>query len=142
MSAFAEYSHTIVSIAVFALMTLLLAPLSAARKQKEGLVVGSTPAADYGNPTYRWYRAHLNASETIGVFTGVAVAAMLAGASPFWVNLAASLFLASRIGHAIVHVAGIGRPDFGPRSILYTVGWLMCIVLAVLAVLAAFSGAG
>ena len=142
MNAFDAYSHAIVSIALFGLITLLLAPLSAVRKQKDGLVAGAAPASDYSNPTYRWYRAHLNASETIGVFTGMVAAAILAGAAPFWVNLAASLFLVSRIGHVIVHVGGIGPANFGPRTFLYVFGWLMCIVLGLLAIFAAFSGSG
>lgn len=138
MEQFADYAHAIVSVAAFALIGLLLAPLSAARKAKEKMEPGETPKADYNNPTYRWARAHQNAAEMIGLFSAVTFAAMLAGASAFWVNLLASVFLVSRIAMAIVHVQGIGNPQQGPRTLLYVLGWACCVVLGLFAIVAAF----
>ena len=50
----------------------------------------------------------------------------------------ASVFLLIRIAMAVIHVQGIGKPSGGVRSIVFTVGWAISIILAVLAIIAAF----
>ena len=138
MEQFAEYGHAIVSVAAFALIGLILSPVSAARKANEQMEPGAMPKEDYSSLTYRLCRAHQNAIEMVGLYTAVTFAAILAGASPFWVNLLASLFLASRIIMAFVHIQGIGKPQQGPRTLLYVVGWACCVVLGILAIVAVF----
>jgi uncharacterized MAPEG superfamily protein len=138
MEPFAAYGHAIVSVALFALITLVIGPLSAMQKAKAGVAPGAAPAPDYGDPVYRAYRAHQNAVENAGLFTAVTLAAILAGSAPFWVNLFASIFLVARILHLVIHLRGIGSPDMGPRSFAYVAGWLMCILLGVMAVVAVF----
>ncbi|MCR9114265.1 MAG: MAPEG family protein [Rhodobacteraceae bacterium] len=137
---FAQYGHAITSLAAVALMTLLLGPFSAMRKTALGLAPGAEPPADYGNAAYRWHRAHGNLTESLGAFTAVTLAAILAGVSPVWVNLLASGFVAVRLLLAVVHIKGIGKPDMGVRSFTYVAGWLMCLCLAVMAILKVFSG--
>ncbi|MEP2030081.1 MAG: MAPEG family protein [Paracoccaceae bacterium] len=138
MEQFAEYGHAIVSVAAFALIGLILSPISAARKANEQMEPGAMPKEDYSNLTYRMCRAHQNAVEMAGLFTAVTIAAILAGASPFWVNLLAALFLVSRIIMAFVHIRGIGKPQQGPRTLLYVLGWACCVILAILAIFAVF----
>lgn len=140
MEQFSLYGHAIVAMAAIGAMQLIMSPLSAMQKTKLGLAPGANPEQEYGSATYRWHRAYGNLAETVGAFVAVTVAAMLAGASPFWVNLLASVFLISRIVMAVVHVKGIGKPDGGARSIAYVVGWAACIGLALLAVFNAFAG--
>lgn len=137
MEQFSAYSHAIVSLAVFAILGLLISPIAAARKSGEGVTAGSMPAADYGNLTYRINRAYLNAAEMAGFFALVTIAAILAGASPFWVNWLASIFLISRLAVAFVHIRGIGAQNMGPRTMLFVLGWACCVVLALLAIFAA-----
>ena len=137
MDQFAAYGHSIVAMALMGLMTLVLSPLSAMRKTALGLAPGSTPDADYANAAYRWHRAYSNAAETVGTFALVTLAAILAGAAPFWVNLFASVFVVARIVMLAVHLRG-GKADMGARSFAYVAGWLMCIFLAIMAVLAVF----
>lgn len=139
MTQFAHYGHAIVSMAGFALLTLAIGPFAGIRKAKDGVVSGSAPTPDYANPTYRLWRAHLNATEIMGVFVAATMAAILAGAPPFWVNLAASLFFVSRIAHAVIHIAGIGAPSYGPRTFLFIFGWFMCASLAVMAIFSVFT---
>lgn len=138
MEQFSDYGHAIVALAVFAMMGLILGPLSAARKSGEGIEAGAMPPADYTNPTYRLSRAYMNAMELCGLFTAVTVAAILAGANPFWVNLLASVFLASRVVVAFVHIRGIGKPNLGPRSMIFTIGWLCALAMGGFAIVAAF----
>ena len=138
MEQFAPYAHAIVALAGMAILTLLMSPLSAMRKTSDGLAPGCQPEANYENATYRWHRAYSNLTETTGSFALVVAAAILSGADPFWVNLLASAFLASRILLIVVHVKGIGKPHMGVRSFTYVFGWVMCLGLAALAILAVF----
>lgn len=138
MEPFAAYSHAIMSLAVFAILGLVLGPVSAARKAGEGVEAGAMPVPDYSSATYRLSRAYMNAVELCGMFTAVTVAAILAGAIPFWVNLLTLVFLASRVAVAVVHIGGFGKANRGTRSFIFIVGWACCIALALLAIIAAY----
>ncbi len=141
MEAFAQYGHALVALAGLAVVQFVLSPLSALRKTAAGLAPGAQPPADYADPCYRWHRAYSNLTESFGAFVAVTVAAILAGAAPFWVNLFASLFFVLRVVLAAIHIGGYGRPDAGLRSITYVAGVLMCLCLAFLAFKAVlFSG--
>jgi uncharacterized MAPEG superfamily protein len=139
MEQFAEYGHAIVSLAIFPLVGLLLGPVAAARCTAAGYAPGEVPKADYGDASYRLMRAYLNAMEMTGMFTAVTVAAILAGASAWWVNLLASIFLLSRVLVAVIHIGGLGKPNMGPRSIVFVIGWACCLILAIMAVVAVLS---
>lgn len=138
MEQFAEYGHAIFAVAATAIFGLILSPLSALRKQKIGLAPGCEPEADYSSSVYRWHRTYCNLAETMGFFAATVIAAILAGASPFWVNLFASIFFISRLVLAFVHIQGIGKAHTGVRSFTYVAGWAMCILLAVMAIVAVF----
>lgn len=140
MEPFAAYGHAIVAMAGVAILTLILSPLSAMKKTAKGLAPGSQPEADYSDACYRWHRTYANLAENVGTFAAVTVAAMLAGANPYWVNLLAAAFLVIRLVLAFVHIKGIGKPDMSVRSFIYVAGWLVCLVLAIMAILAAFAG--
>ncbi|MFM1815882.1 MAG: hypothetical protein RLZ98_2577 [Pseudomonadota bacterium] len=141
MDQFSEYAYAIASMAGFVLLTLAIGPFAAGRKARDGLVSGASPTPDYSDLTYRLWRAHLNASEMMGVFVAATVSAILAGAAPSWVNIIAVLFFLSRIAHAVVHIAGVGAADYGPRTYLFIFGWFMCAFLALMAIFAVFGGA-
>ncbi len=136
MEDFAAYGHAIVAMAGTAIFGLVLSPLSAMRKSAIGLAPGCQPEADYTSAVYRWHRTYANLSETMGYFVACTVAAILAGASPFWVNLFASIFFVSRLVLAVVHIKGLGKPDMSTRSFVYVAGWLMCILLGLMAIFA------
>ena len=136
MEQFAEYGHAIVAMAVTAMFGLLVNPLSAVAKLNKGMVSGATPSEDYADKTYRFNRAYLNLTEIMGFFVAVTVAAILAGASPSWVNWLASIFFLARVLHFVVHYGGIGPMNFGPRTIIFTIGWACCLIMGVLAIAA------
>ena len=138
MEAFAEYGHALASIAIWAIVVMILGPFSAAKKPGAGLVPGETPQADYANPLFRFERAHINTAETLAVFVAVVVAAMLAGVSSFWVNWLASLSLLCRLVMIFIHIKGIGRPAQGPRTALFVLSWAMHVALAVMTLVAVF----
>ncbi len=138
MEQFAEYAHAIVSVAVWALLVLILNLISVLPKAGLGLAPGETPKADYADKVYRTERSYVNSVESLAIMVAVVGAAILAGASPFWVNLLASIALLSRIAMVFVHIKGIGKPVQGPRTILFVVGWAMQILIALMAIFAAF----
>ncbi|MBO9450253.1 MAPEG family protein [Tropicibacter sp. R16_0] len=138
MEGFAEYSHAIASLVLFTLVVLALSPFSALAKAGKGLAPGATPEQDYSDKAYRLNRAYLNGTETLPAFVAVTVAAMLAGASPFWVNLLASVVLVSRIIMLVIHLRGIGQPNNGPRSVFYVLGWACMVALGIMALVAVF----
>jgi uncharacterized MAPEG superfamily protein len=140
MEQFSAYGHAIVAMAAVGMMHMIMGPLSAMKKTKLGLAPGATPEQDYDSATYRWHRAYGNLSETVGTFVAVTVAAMLAGANPFWVNLLAAVFFLSRIVMAVVHIKGIGGADMSVRSFTYVAGWAMCLILGLMAIVNGFAG--
>ena len=136
MEPFLAYGHAIVAMAATALFGLLVNPFTAVAKMNKGQAAGGTPAEDYGDRTYRFNRAYLNLTEIMGFFVAATVAAILAGADPSWVNWLAAIFFVARVAHFLVHFAGIGPMNFGPRTVIFVVGWGCCLILAILAILA------
>jgi uncharacterized MAPEG superfamily protein len=138
MEAFEAYGHAIVALALTVLLWAAIGPVSAVMKEKVGAAPGGSVPEDYATPAYRWQRAYANLTESLPAFAAAVLIAMLAGASPFWINLFAALFLVGRIAMAVVHVQGLGKPSGGLRSILYSVGWLATILIALFAAVAVF----
>ncbi|WP_120635903.1 MAPEG family protein [Ruegeria sp. EL01] len=138
MDVFGLYSHAIASLVIFTLIVLFMSPFSALAKAGKGLAPGATPEQDYSDKAYRMNRAYLNGTETLPAFLTVTLAAILLGASPFWVNLLASVALVARIVMLVVHLQGLGKPTSGLRSTFYVIGWVCMIALGVMALVAAF----
>lgn len=137
MEVYAEYSHAIASMVIFTLIILALSPFSALAKAGKGLAPGATPDQNYSDQAYRLNRAYLNGTETLPAFLTVTVAAILLGASPFWVNLLASVALIARIVMLFIHMRGIGKPHSGLRSVFYVIGWTCMVVMGLMALVAA-----
>ncbi|UAB89769.1 MAPEG family protein [Ruegeria sp. SCSIO 43209] len=138
MEVYAEYSHAIAALVIFTLIVLFMSPFSALAKAGKGLAPGATPDQDYSDRAYRLNRAYLNGTETLPAFLTVTVAAILLGASPFWVNLLASVALLARVVMLVIHLRGIGKPHSGVRSVAYVVGWACMFILGLIALVAAF----
>jgi uncharacterized MAPEG superfamily protein len=138
MEPFDAYGHALASVALFALIVMVFSPLSAIEKGKKGLAPGAEPKADYADRTYRLHRVFANGTDSLTIFAAVTVVAILAGASPFWVNLLASLTLVARGVMIVLHVGAIGQPHNGPRSFAYVAGMICMFALAALGLVAAF----
>lgn len=137
MDGFAAYGHTLVTLALWGLMMIVLSALSTRGRDPARRCDCGKPKRDYSDPVYRRERAFQNAIETTPAFLSVTLAAMLAGASPATVNWLASLFLIARIAMAYVHIQTENQPW---RSALFSVGWLCIILLALVAIYAVFFG--
>lgn len=138
MEQFAEYGHAIVALAATALFGLLINPLTAVAKMNKGHAAGGSPAEDYGDKLYRFNRAYLNLTENMGFFVAATAAAILAGADATWVNWLAAIFFVARIAHFVVHYAGVGPMNFGPRTFIFVVAWGCCVILSLMAIVAVF----
>ncbi|KMK67068.1 MAPEG family protein [Puniceibacterium sp. IMCC21224] len=134
MGLFPEYSHAIASLAVWALIVIVLSGVSISGKAVARCDCGK-PRRDYADPVYRRDRAFQNALETSAPFLAATIAAILAGAPPFWVNLMASIFVVSRVAMAVVHIGTEIQPL---RSAFYGISWLCILVTAILTFVAVF----
>ncbi|OAN79330.1 hypothetical protein A8B82_08045 [Sulfitobacter sp. EhC04] len=117
---FDAYGHAILSLALWSVVCLVLGMVATRGKNAENTCTCGHPKRDYSNVVYRRGRAFANAMEISGPFIGATVAAILAGADPFWVNLLASVFLVSRIAVAVVH---IGTEIQALRSAVWMIGF-------------------
>tara|TARA_R110002012_G_scaffold31379_2_gene94061 strand:- start:209 stop:616 length:408 start_codon:yes stop_codon:yes gene_type:complete len=135
MEIFAAYSHALASLALWGVMVSVLGALSTRGRSAENRCDCGKPKRNYDDPVYRSERAFMNAVETSGPFISVAVAAILLGASPFWVNLFASVFIVARLAMAFVHIRTTNQPM---RSAFFLVGLICLLALAILALAAAF----
>lgn len=136
MEAFDTYSHAIAALALWSILVMVLAALSTVGRTEQDRSASGKPKRNYANAWYRRERAFANAVESSGPFIAATVAAMLAGAAPFWVNLLASLFILARFFMAIVHIRTENQPL---RSAGFTVGLICVAAMAVMALVAAIS---
>ncbi|WP_055084839.1 MAPEG family protein [Jannaschia donghaensis] len=135
MEHIAPYAHALASLGGWAILMVILL-IASAFGTPRGRTESGHPVRDYSDPAYRRSRAFLNAIEISGPFIAATLAAILVGASPLLVNIFASVFLASRVGMAIVHIATEIQPL---RSAFWFVGLICCLALAGMAIVGAFA---
>ncbi|KEJ89423.1 MAPEG family protein [Sulfitobacter donghicola] len=131
MENFAEYSHAIAALGFWAILVIVLTALSTMGRSPENRSASGKPVRNYSDPAYRRERAFMNAIEASGPFIAVTVGAILIGASPFKVNLFASIFIVARVAMAIVHI----KTEIQPlRSIFWAVAMVTILAQAILVV--------
>ena len=135
MENFTAYSHAIASLALWAVMISILGMISTRGRSAEGRCDCGKPKRNYDDPVYRSERAFMNAVESSGPFIAATVAAILIGASPFWVNIFASLFIVARVGMVFVHLRTTNQPA---RSLFFVLGLVCVLALVVMTIGAAF----
>lgn len=135
MEAFDAYGHAVASLALWGLWMIALSMISTSGKTPKDRSESGLPKRDYSNEAYRRHRAFQNAIETSPAFLTTTLAAILAGASPVSVNWLASLFVVSRLVMAFVHIRTENQPM---RSAAFGFGWLMIVLMAVLALYTVF----
>jgi uncharacterized MAPEG superfamily protein len=139
MDQFAAYGHAVVSVAVYAVIANVLNAAVGITKGSANLAPGGDfDPADYSNANWRLDRTYQNTIEMGGFYFAVVFAAILAGASPFWINLLASIGLLTRLGMIFVYLRGIGKAYGGLRTRLAIIASLANLAMAILAVVAVF----
>ena len=135
MEAFAAYSHALTSLALWALLITVLGGFSTRGRTAENRCDCGKPKRNYDDPWYRSERAFMNAVETSGPFVAATVAAILIGASPFWVNLFASAFIVVRGAMAFFHIRTTNQ---AARSMCFAAGLFCILALILMTIIAAF----
>ncbi|MDG1169978.1 MAG: MAPEG family protein [Sulfitobacter sp.] len=135
MDQFDAYGHAIASLSLWGMMIVVLSMLSTRHRTDAQRCDCGKPKRDYSSPVYRRERAFMNAVEMAPAFVAVTVAAMLAGGTPFVVNLFASVFVVSRIVMAVIHIGTENQPM---RSLAFVVGILCIFILGGSAMRAVF----
>ena len=139
MEHLSQYGHAIASVALYGVIAQVLNAATGIRKGALNMAPGENYAPNYDDPAYRLDRTYMNTIESLVFFAAIVAAAILAGASPFWINLLASLALVTRVAMLVVHLRGIGKPHNGPRSVFYVSGWVCMLVIALFALVAVVS---
>lgn len=136
MEIFAPYAHALAALALFAVWGTVLIGLSTRGRTPEARAACGKPIRDYSNGWYRAERALANSVENSGPIIGAIVAAILVGASPFWVNLLASVIVVFRIATGVVHVFTTNQ---AMRSATFAVTFLATLALGLMALVGAFT---
>lgn len=136
MEQFDAYSQALASLSGFALLILVLGAMSTGGRSADNRCDCGLVKRDYSDPVYRRGRAFMNAIEMAGPFAMATLAAILIGASPFWVNLFASVFLLSRIAMAFVHIRTENQTM---RSAFWAVGTICVAALTISGMVGAFT---
>lgn len=138
MEAFGEYGHALVAIAIWILVVQGLSAWVGAAKANAGITAGATPPEDYENQCFRIHRAYENSVANLSLLVAAIVIAILAGASPFWVNLLASIAVVARLVMVFVHIKGMGKATQGLRTGIFVFHWALIVLITILAVFAVF----
>ena len=132
-----DYQPAILSLIVLTLIVLLQSFVGAFFGFVKGKdIPGAPPKGGHDDIGFRALRCYQNGVENLPAFAAALLVAIVAGASASLVNMLAIGHLALRVIYSGVYYAGIGKPAGGARSLLYVLGWLVNVVLAVVALLA------
>lgn len=120
------------SVAIL-LQNLLTAPLSFGKNEQ---IPGMPLQFDHSKLSFRAMRAFQNFAENLPAFTAALLAAIAIGAAPTLINTAAMIYLAARLIYWAIYYAGVGKVAGGPRTVVFVVGFLANIVIAIAALVA------
>ncbi|MCP5075414.1 MAG: MAPEG family protein [Rhodobacteraceae bacterium] len=140
MDHFAQYSHAIAAVLIYALIAQILNAATGIRKGNDNLAPGASQPQDYDNAGYRLDRTYMNSVEVLSFYAAIVFAAILAGASPFWINLLASAALVFRICANVVYLRGIGKGYGGIRTVFLVLISLCNLGMVAFALIAVFGG--
>lgn len=134
-SALMQYDFAFIFLALLCLVTLiqnfLLAPIAFASNEQEP---GMPVRLDHNALSFRAIRTYQNSIETLPVFGFALIVAIIAGVSPWWVNLIAGVYLGFRLLFWAIYYSGIGKVTGGPRTIAFVGGLIANVALAIMAV--------
>lgn len=127
MSFTALYGPTILAMVLAGFLLVLQLIVADVAAIRAGHKPGHPIPADSGSFIFRAARAHANTNESISAFMLFAVAAILAGANPYWLNMLSLAYLGCRAGHMAAYYAGLSLI----RSIFFGVSLLVLLSMFV-----------
>ncbi|HYC00884.1 MAG TPA: MAPEG family protein [Candidatus Limnocylindrales bacterium] len=129
----APYAATVWAMGMTGALILLQLVVLDVAGIRTGHVPGSTVTADHGNFLFRATRAHANINESIAAFILLALFGVLSGASPWWMNTLAWVYLVARVAHMLCYYAGAQIP----RSISFGISMTALVGMLIVGVVEA-----
>ncbi len=130
----ADYQPAILALTLLCLMVLIQSFLAGVLGLAPGDQVAGMPLkGSHADKSFRVMRTYANSTENLSVFVATVVLAIVAGVDQTWVNWLVGLHVAIRALYWAVYYAGIGKVAAGPRTVTYVMGWLMNLLLAIMA---------
>ncbi|CUS47902.1 MAG: putative relative of glutathione S-transferase, MAPEG superfamily [Idiomarinaceae bacterium HL-53] len=115
---------------------------SYAKAKMPGAIPGVIPA-DLGhhNFVFRAWRTHQNTVENLGTMLGGAIFAILAGASPVWVNVMLTIMVLGRLLHMVLYYGIATEKNPSPRSWFFMLAWFANFALIIMGLVALLTAA-
>lgn len=123
---FGDYQATLVALALLGVLMIAQSLVADLLGMRSGHKPGHPVKPDHGDLFFRATRAQANTNETVAIFICLAIAGLLLGASPDWLNAGALIYLAGRVAHMAMYYANQQLP----RSGAFAVGVVGQVVMA------------
>lgn len=130
------YQQALAALAALALLCIMVlmrgflaGALGLARSDE---VPGQPLKGSHKDSSFRIIRTYGNSIENFSILIASALLAVLAGVPANWVNWLVGLHILVRMLYWVVYYGGFGKVAAGPRTIIYTMGWLLNAVLAII----------
>lgn len=132
-----NYQPALLALTVLCIAVLIQSVLCAVFAfSKKG---GQSPGQVVGGPeqhSFRVLRTYLNSTESLPMFIGVLVVAIMAGVSAKWVNTLAIAHVGFRLLFSVLYYSRLGIKTPGPRTLGYLGGLLTNFALGMMTVFA------
>ena len=130
----ASYNTALVALAALGLMVIVQAFLAGALGLGRSEEVPGRPLkGGHTDFTFRVIRTYQNSAENHSVFVASVLLAIAAGVNPVLVNWLAAAHVVIRMVYWAVYYRGMGKPGGGARTIVYVLGLLANLALAIAA---------
>ena len=123
-----SYEFRMLAYSAFLCLVLWIPYILAAMQARGLAAVAGYPTGDYGDlPDWaqRAQRAHMNLVENLVPFAALVLLAQISGQASAATAFGAALFFWARLGHAIVHIAGVPWA----RTIAFAVAWVGNLII-------------
>ncbi len=133
---FENYHPALLALTILCLVVLLQSALCAVFAFSEK--GGQKPGRIVGGPelhSFRVLRTYGNSTESLPMFIGILLVAIVVGVSPKWVNILAIAHLVFRLVFWAVYYSKLGMKTPGPRTLSYVFGMLSNFALGVMTVM-------
>jgi uncharacterized MAPEG superfamily protein len=138
--AYQPYIPSLIGLMVLVVIPMIQGFMAGSQKAAADVLPGSEPPGGYADRLYRVHRVYLNSTENLATMAVVVLVCLIVGARPWVVALLVWLHVLFRLGYWYVYLGNVGKTQGGTRSIVFALGWLMNLLLVVVAVAAAFGG--
>ncbi|MEP2662194.1 MAG: MAPEG family protein [Marinomonas sp.] len=129
----ANYQLSFAVLAALSLSTLVQNFLTALAFQTEEQTPGMPLNFGHSKLSFRVLRTYSNSTESLPAFGWALLVAVIAGASPSFVNWLAGIYFVFRMAFWAIYYSGVGKIAGGPRTMAFVGGLVTNIVLAITA---------